>query len=391
MLIGFGLPACGGFCEAPTTFPTRHSLIKYFYRMSLHPLIENWFAKFKPFELSYKNGFLEMPYLVGSPRAMIERFKKMPFLDFDEATQSIETKTPFLNITTYYRELQQGLFLVHSEAKFKANVSFRHQYSKGIPNEYYCLSLRIDRSGKKLSSLANDIGYADRTWLIFKPEAKIDHHHFKGTTGKYFSLYFTRSWLEDYLAGTNKNELKELKAFLRSKRDHLICPSLPESVLYNDHNLADLIVNGRFDDKKQSVRLNKEALNFLSFFTCKLQAENINERHFKLTNLERMKVVHAERILKQHLYKKFPGIGSMAAEVGLSATKLKECFKTLYEKTLFQYFQAMQMEQASRMIASNDMPIARVANKFSYENASKFSAAFKEHHGRLPSEIKHTA
>lgn len=47
------------------------------------------------------------------------------------------------------------------------------------------------------------------------------------------------------------------------------------------------------------------------------------------------------------------------------------------------------MEKAREILLQHtDLRISDLANKFSYENASKFSETFREFHGFLPSEIK---
>lgn len=59
----------------------------------------------------------------------------------------------------------------------------------------------------------------------------------------------------------------------------------------------------------------------------------------------------------------------------------------MYGKPVFQYFQEKQMHLAKELIHENQMLIKEISYKFGYENTSKFSAAFKKHHGILPSEV----
>lgn len=153
----------------------------------------------KELAFTYKEGFQELPYLLNSPQEMIESYKKMPFIKYNAAKQSISTKMPYLDITVRYREVEEGLFLIYSEAKFKANICFHHVYDKSASNNYYCLSLRIDHYAKTHNSMAGGISYTDNSWLIFKPDAKVDHYHFKGTKGKYFSVFFTLDWLKEHM------------------------------------------------------------------------------------------------------------------------------------------------------------------------------------------------
>ncbi|MDF2438454.1 MAG: AraC family transcriptional regulator [Bacteroidota bacterium] len=338
---------------------------------------------------SYKAGFYEMPYLVNTPQRMVEAYKKMPAVKFDGIKQSLSAKTPALNITVRYREIEEELFLIYSEVLFKANVCFRNFQDKSTPSTYYCLSLRIDNYSKISNSLANGIGYTDNSWLIFKPGANVDHYHFKGTKGNYFSLYFTKKWIRTYCKQLTTEDRKMLNLFLNSDSDHLICPNVNGQAIYNSANLGKLLLE-RSNKSKASYlkKLKKEIRNFLSFFICKMHSEKITERHFRVSNLERIKLLKAEQIIKAKVFKKFPGITFISKEAGLSGTKLKECFREVYDQTPFQYFRGLQMDAAHQLIIETELPVGQIARKLGYENASKFALAFKKYYGALPSTIK---
>ncbi|HYG02088.1 MAG TPA: AraC family transcriptional regulator [Chryseosolibacter sp.] len=334
------------------------------------------------------DGFLEIPYIVNSPQSMMERLSRLPFAKYNSVRQCISAKTPFLDIVTFHRNVKDELFVVYSEAYFTANICFKSQLDKSVQGKYYCLSLRIDQFAKKINSLANGIAYSDNSWLIFKPEARVDHHHFHGTRGRYLSLYFTKEWLENYLFQLGRKQSKELLSFIHSDRDYLICQHAEGNLLFNIEKLAQLVTKEDPASKNYSTRMRKAALNFILFFVQKLQADGVNEKHFLLSNLDRMRVLQVLEIMKGHIYVKFPGISYLAREAGLSETKLKECFRYLYNTTPLQYFISLQMKKAQECLGSGDYSIAQVARKFSYANRSKFSAAFKKKCGILPSQVR---
>jgi AraC-like DNA-binding protein len=347
----------------------------------------------KSLAFSQKDGFYELPYLVNSPYEMVESFKKMPSVLVDEKKQCISTKTPVLNALVYYRNIEKGLFLIYSEVKFRSNIHFRHFVDKKTPSDYFCLSLRIDHYSKATNSLANGISYTDNSWLIFKPGAKVDHYHFKGTRGRYISLYFTKSWLKNNYSTLPPGGKKLINLFLDSSNDHLICPEFAEKGVcrYNPDNLSKLLFSGENMGKSHFARLKKQTQEFFSSFILKMQSERIDERHFDVSNLERIKTVKAEKIIGSHVRNKFPGIEFISNEVGLSGTKLKESFKKVYGESIFQYFRSRQMEEARSIIASTTLPLVRIATEFGYANAGKFATAFKAAHRLLPSQIKRAA
>jgi AraC-like DNA-binding protein len=350
--------------------------------------VEKWLTRFKPYFFTYKKGFWEMPYLANSPQVMLEIFKKVPFVKYNAANQSIAVNTPLLKVLFYWMEIEEGLFILSSETKFKANISFKHYYDESLAADYFTLSFR-DHDSKNINSIVNDASFPDNSWLLFKPGAKVSHYHFKGTTGKYITVYFTAAWLENYMTSILQESSKGLSAFMNSDRDHLICPHFLGDIRYKEEKIFNLFFQkDQVRDKNYKEELKQETLNVIAFFIGKLQTENIDERHFLVSNKERIQVLQAEQVLKGHLYEKFPGIIFVAKEVGSSETKLKECFKLIYNKTMLQYFHALQMEKAKEVISGTDQLIGSIGTTFGYENPSKFSAAFKDYHGFLPSELR---
>jgi AraC-like DNA-binding protein len=354
--------------------------------MSIITSVENWFAKFRPYLFAYKKGFFELQYLANSPEAMIGAFKKIPFVKFDDKKQSIAANSLFLNVLFYYREIEEEFFILCSETTFKANVSFRHYYDPTIPADYFCLSLRLDHQDKLLNSVINNAGIPDDSWLLLKPGAKVVHHHFKGTSGRYISVYFTHRWLENYLEHINPEARKVWESFLKAESDHLICPRLSGAVLFDLQTLYNLLFSP--DDYKSETytkTLRKETLNYITVFSSKMRSENINERHFLVNNQERIHVLLVERLLQDYLLDKFPGIEELARKAGVSPTKLKTDFKLIHNQSLFQYYRSHQMLQAAQMLSEKTSTVKEVAHLLGYENASKFASAFKDQFGVLPS------
>ena len=73
--------------------------------------------------------------------------------------------------------------------------------------------------------------------------------------------------------------------------------------------------------------------------------------------------------------------------VGISPTKLKNDFKSMHDTSLYQYFNAHQMQVARELLLLKKYNVKEVAALLGYENASKFSAVFKKTFGYNPSEI----
>jgi AraC-like DNA-binding protein len=129
-----------------------------------------------------------------------------------------------------------------------------------------------------------------------------------------------------------------------------------------------------------------EKINLLRNFMGNYTNENINESPDKMPINDRLRLLKIETYLCENLEKKFDGIDALADMFSVSPTKLKNDFKRMYGKTIFQFFQEKQMLLAKEIIENGDVRIKELAYKFGYVSTGKFSLAYKKHFNILPSE-----
>lgn len=72
----------------------------------------------------------------------------------------------------------------------------------------------------------------------------------------------------------------------------------------------------------------------------------------------------------------------------ISQSHLQNAFKGVYGMTVSSYRREMLMREAAKSLAGTDLSISEIAGTFGYENASKFSAAFKRVMGETPSAYR---
>ena len=68
----------------------------------------------------------------------------------------------------------------------------------------------------------------------------------------------------------------------------------------------------------------------------------------------------------------------------INPTTLKEVFKDVYGTSIAAHLKEHRMEKAARLIRETDASMAEVARQVGYESQSKFTAAFKDQYGCLP-------
>lgn len=74
----------------------------------------------------------------------------------------------------------------------------------------------------------------------------------------------------------------------------------------------------------------------------------------------------------------------------INPTTLKTVFKEVYGNSLAAHMKEHRMEKATALLRETDMSVAEIAGQVGYESQSKFTAAFKEQFGQLPTAYRRT-
>jgi AraC-like DNA-binding protein len=82
-----------------------------------------------------------------------------------------------------------------------------------------------------------------------------------------------------------------------------------------------------------------------------------------------------------------PGLEKLAAEVGMSLSKLKQVFPKIYCMPPYSYLRHMRMERAMKLLSQKGMSVTDAALEVGYNNLSHFSKVFTTHFGIKPSKI----
>ena len=83
-----------------------------------------------------------------------------------------------------------------------------------------------------------------------------------------------------------------------------------------------------------------------------------------------------------------PSAAELAVMVQMNLSKLQRCFKLWYGLSIAGYVREERMKYAMRLLWNDDLSIKNIAAAVGYENAGKFTAAFKRVHGYSPQDIR---
>lgn len=81
-------------------------------------------------------------------------------------------------------------------------------------------------------------------------------------------------------------------------------------------------------------------------------------------------------------------ITELAEQFYVSESQIKNVFKAVYGVPVFSFMRVQKMQAAALQLIHSDRPITDIALDFGYDNASKFSSAFKEIMGDTPVQYR---
>ena len=114
---------------------------------------------------------------------------------------------------------------------------------------------------------------------------------------------------------------------------------------------------------------------------------NIEQCPF-LTNEENFKKIKKAKYIIIENMTNPPSLVELSEEINLSLKKLKEGFKKIYGKPVYQFLIEYKMELAKKLLSDNNYNVNEVSLKLGYSTASHFITAFKNKYGLTPKSFK---
>lgn len=356
--------------------------------LEIKKILSRWRKKVKQYFFSYKNGFFHLYIYVNSPKIMLANIVSMPFVKHIVNRQRIRFKNPILEVDIFYHHPFEGLTLMVTDSYYKKSVVQNMMYENGIESDYYFVSYKLSHSVDYDNYLlVNGLIWHSNGWFISKPQAIKTLHHFKGARERYLILYFTEQWVDSNRDIFPPQTIDFWQQFRNSNQKLTVWPQQqllsPDYHVFFENVMANAEAEALHNDCYQ---ISVAMINDLARTVI---GSNLQTSYDQVTNELRNSVLMAEGVLSEFYSSEFPGIEYLAQRVGISASGLKTGFSQLYGCSVFKYYRMQKMKLAQEMLLQNpDIKIKDLSTQFGYENAAKFTAAFKEELGILPSEVK---
>ena len=139
-------------------------------------------------------------------------------------------------------------------------------------------------------------------------------------------------------------------------------------------------------DPLRNVRMLSGIMHLLEKFLYSFvrQEQAALPRTVKKNDLESMQ--HVEQILSGKL-EGFPSLESLAQEVFMSTSKLKNLFKQVYGHTLYDYYNKSRLQRAKDLLITGQCSIKQAGSEIGFSNLSHFAKAFRKEFGILPRDL----
>jgi len=171
----------------------------------------------------------------------------------------------------------------------------------------------------------------------------------------------------------------------RSLTDILMNPRKTSAQI---HNLFSQIVENRLDDELQPAFLEGVSKMILSILWQNNVVSPLKGRKTCEYCSADQKAIQAAENLLTGCFENPPTICELSKLVGLNEYKLKNGFREMFGKTIYEYVRELRMRSAKDLLEDDNLSISQVAYKVGYINTSHFARAFKKEYGLNPSDFR---
>ncbi len=165
-----------------------------------------------------------------------------------------------------------------------------------------------------------------------------------------------------------------------------LCPEGKPVLLPPEHDIEHIFKD--FYDKPEQLRLpyyRIKTLELLLYLSMRKPAAADRTAGYQTSKTVRINQVH--EYLTEDLTRR-PTIQELAKKYHMNTSTLKQVFKGVYGQPVATYMKEFRMRRAMELLSEGTVSIAEAAELVGYENQSKFTAAFRQFAGELPSEYR---
>lgn len=206
--------------------------------------------------------------------------------------------------------------------------------------------------------------------LFYPPNIKVSSISPKDTPFEIVLIKFHKDLLSTYFQ-------KEAAVFFQIK----------DTVVYEDLDLRSEEVLRTAIDSDNKLKSHAYLLDFLAMFFDKLSHRGTEIKYESIHPQDIKHLFLAASLLRNPTPAHTPSISELAEVANMGKTKFKNTFKQVFGSAPKQYHQKIRMDYAKEQLQKKQKTPTQLAYELGYAHPSKFTRAFKNHFGDLPSSI----
>lgn len=281
-------------------------------------------------------------------------------------------------------ELPNGLQVMISNYRLNTALCFERPSFK---EEVYALRFETIRSPKKITIKIDGDSFTEDSperSVVYLTCSLFEMGYLAsaGTYANTVSIQLTADWMAKYLHMETYDSI--LSEYLSLKTGALL--SEPQVAAYTI--ILDELKTLNLEHPAAKTIASNRVMELIElFFTRLYEKRNQLHQQVKISATDIAGLRKVETYIKDNYTKPLPPIDELSRIAAMSATKLKNLFKKVYGKPLYQYFQFYRMSKAKALLISGTHSVKDAASTVGYANFSNFTTAFRKVFGILPGDL----
>ena len=278
---------------------------------------------------------------------------------------------------TMYRVFD-GVYLMYNDFHLRKCVS-EYQNAETVLCVDHCREGRIEHEnpdGCRYYMEAGDIRIDTRVHHAGRVSLPLSHYHG-------ISLGFIKGAADESL----KNELPFLSLSLKSIAGKF-CPDSKEFLLRDCEQLQTVFSQLYHPPKTNKLEFFKVKTAELLLLLSETDARSHTKQrqYFPAKQTDKIKQMH--ELMTGSLDRSFT-VEQLSERFDMPQATLRKVFRAVYGVPVYQYIKNYKMNAAASLLISDPtLTVSDIAQRMGYDNASKFSAAFRDVMGSSPQEYR---
>jgi AraC-like DNA-binding protein len=287
---------------------------------------------------------------------------------------AVEKNTPNSKIEN--TSVGNGLYMIKVENKGQAPFRLKREIDQSLIQFYFAAEGGAEfvfSGGNYKLQLAKE-----KSLLFYNPNMALPLDIWVPARAKLLFIYITVESLHKLFVAESE-EIAFLNSDNINKKYYADRPLSPHLAL-TVGQLFDNAMNG----PAREVFEHAKAYEILAYFFNREEGADAADNCPFLNDEENVERIRLAKKLIIERMSNPPALAELAREIGLNEYRLKEGFKNIYGKTVFQFLNDYRLDTARHLLDNKNSKVNDAAYHIGYSNPSHFIAAFRKKFGVTP-------